>query len=225
MDEPTTQNTPIAAPTVPQDAPIAPEASVSAPYSIPPNYTPEMAKARMAELQTDRAWVEGYNKGGVRENAEFDALLRHSLGEAQPEPQVKPPEVESPPADPSQYRLHEVVNLSDEGKAELAELQGLAHAAALPTSWFQMISHQAAIDASRYAGMDDGAIGDRVDEQLRTIFRGDDYDLATKGALAIVNEMERKQPGLRDRLAQMGLNHNVSLLTWLMQRGLARAQT
>jgi hypothetical protein len=55
MDE--TQNTPIAGTRTPQDAPNVAEVPGSAPSSIPPNYTPEMAKARIAEL--DRSCLGG----------------------------------------------------------------------------------------------------------------------------------------------------------------------
>jgi hypothetical protein len=111
-----------------------------------------------------------------------------------------------------------MVDLTPEGQAELSELQKVAHAAELPASWFQQISEQAQRDGREWSGKTYDEIVDHVDDQLQRIF-GADYDQASVGAKIVVDELEKKIPGLRLTLQKSGLTHNLSLLTFLMQKG------
>ena len=105
MDNPTSQpvNTPAAAPET---------QPVSAPYSIPAGYTPEMARARLEELKSDREFGRLLLSGDKRASTEFDALTRHAIGQQQPEAAKAEPtptecalEALGPPPKPEDYRI------------------------------------------------------------------------------------------------------------------------
>jgi hypothetical protein len=75
---------------------VAPNVSqpISAPYSVPDGYTPEMAKGRLDELKQDKPWLERWLNGGPssREAREFDALTRLAVGQQPATPAPAPDE-------------------------------------------------------------------------------------------------------------------------------------
>jgi hypothetical protein len=69
-----------------------------------------MAKARLAELTTDKEWGARFASGDKRASAEFDALTRHAMGQQQAPAAREPTDMEkglaglSAPPDISGYR-------------------------------------------------------------------------------------------------------------------------
>ncbi len=100
---------PIAGTQTPQVAPGASQ-PLSAPFSVPEGYTSDMAKARLAELTTDKEWGARWASGDKRASAEFDALTRHAMGAPQSVPVKEPTDMEkglaalSAPPDITGYR-------------------------------------------------------------------------------------------------------------------------
>jgi hypothetical protein len=62
------------------------------PFSLPADFSPEQAQARLAELKTDHDWQARWLAGDVRANSEFDQLTRRAVNQPQPAPSPVPDE-------------------------------------------------------------------------------------------------------------------------------------
>jgi hypothetical protein len=104
---------PIAGAQAPQGTPGATQ-PLSAPFSVPEGYTPEMAKGRLDELKTDKQWLDRWVNGEKRAANEFDALTRIAAGQQQPTATREPTENEraiaglGAPPDISGYNLQNI---------------------------------------------------------------------------------------------------------------------
>jgi hypothetical protein len=104
---------PIPGTQTPQGAPETPQ-PISAPASIPEGYTPEMARARLAELKTDPAWLQKWISGDKRTATEFDLLTTLGAGHKPAAPAAAPDENQraiaglGAPPDISGYNLQNI---------------------------------------------------------------------------------------------------------------------
>lgn len=173
MDNPTPQPQPATQPTA-----GAPE--VSRPFSLPADYTTEMAKARLDEVKTDGDWQKRFFAGDKRTIAEFDALTRHALGQQQPEAKQPQSPTEAalaalgPPETPEGYR-RALVNTRDPVTGRVVSLdsenQTLVDKTLFPAAHALGLALDDITMAADFVVRPMSA--ERCEQTLRNIWRGD----------------------------------------------------